>query len=298
MAERIVFNNQAAQHIQAYIDYCNVVGDNGGPLLSEKEYEALKKKQQENIKNRVYATWKNSKGMECKQIGPASMCFCGHRFKEHEYMMPKNKKVVCKNKQCSCPQFNYIPIFGSQDLKCVCHHSYTEHDPITKKCTKGQCGCNTRFQSSWLCTCGQKYNDHVTIIETRDERLAQGKPVDDIRPDGSAIPYMPGGVASFQALVDGADGYQAYIDELGGQKLALGYQQQKAIGDDPKKQKLQNLNKKFANQQQQQQQQQMDQLDQFVNENSGNQVVSKDSLLHLYNTPHIYGRAQIGYKKH
>lgn len=32
--------------------------------------------------------------MDCKAIGPASMCFCGHRFKEHEYMMPKNKKVL------------------------------------------------------------------------------------------------------------------------------------------------------------------------------------------------------------
>lgn len=25
------------------------------------------------------------------------MCFCGHRFKEHEYMMPKNKKVQLFN---------------------------------------------------------------------------------------------------------------------------------------------------------------------------------------------------------
>lgn len=27
-------------------------------------------------------------------VGPASMCFCGHRFKEHEYLNPKNKKVT------------------------------------------------------------------------------------------------------------------------------------------------------------------------------------------------------------
>lgn len=42
MAERIVFNNQAANHIQAYIDYHNLVGDNGGKMLSEKEYEEFK----------------------------------------------------------------------------------------------------------------------------------------------------------------------------------------------------------------------------------------------------------------
>lgn len=31
---------------------------------------------------------------------------------------------------------------------------------------------------------------------------------------GLNVPYMPGGVASFQSLVDGADGYEAYIDKL------------------------------------------------------------------------------------
>lgn len=46
MAERIVFNNQAAKHIQAYIDYNNIVGDaDGGKLMSEKEFEAFKKNQ-------------------------------------------------------------------------------------------------------------------------------------------------------------------------------------------------------------------------------------------------------------
>ena len=70
-------------------------------------------------------------------MGPASMCFCGHRYKEHEYLNPKNKKVICKRNKCSCPCFNHVPVFGSNDFKCLCKHSYTEHDPITKKCTKG-----------------------------------------------------------------------------------------------------------------------------------------------------------------
>lgn len=44
-------------------------------------------------KNRIYCTWKNAKGLDCKLVGPASMCFCGHRFKEHEFLEPKLKKV-------------------------------------------------------------------------------------------------------------------------------------------------------------------------------------------------------------
>jgi len=27
------------QHINAYIEYCNLVGDNGGKLMNEREYE-------------------------------------------------------------------------------------------------------------------------------------------------------------------------------------------------------------------------------------------------------------------
>ena len=44
MAERLTFDSQAAQHVQAYIDYVNIVGDNdGGKLMSEKEFEEYKK---------------------------------------------------------------------------------------------------------------------------------------------------------------------------------------------------------------------------------------------------------------
>lgn len=39
----------------------------------------------------------------------------------------------------------------------------------------------------------------MTIIETRDERIAAGKPVDDMMRLGGDmnVPYMPGGLASF-----------------------------------------------------------------------------------------------------
>ena len=45
MAERIILNSQAAQHVQAYIDYKNTVGNaDGGKLMTEKQYQEFKKK--------------------------------------------------------------------------------------------------------------------------------------------------------------------------------------------------------------------------------------------------------------
>ncbi len=32
-----------AMHINEYIEYCNLVGDNGGVLMSEKEFQDYKK---------------------------------------------------------------------------------------------------------------------------------------------------------------------------------------------------------------------------------------------------------------
>ena len=74
--------------------------------------------------------------------------------------------MFCKKPKCACPCFTHIPVFGSSDFKCLCKHSYTEHDPISKKCSKGMCGCN-KFASGWTCACGGKYGEHTTIFETR-----------------------------------------------------------------------------------------------------------------------------------
>lgn len=61
-------------------------------------------------------------------------------MKDHEYYLnPKNKdtkNVFCKVKGCSCQCFYYIPTHGSYDFKCLCKHSFKEHDPVTKKCKR------------------------------------------------------------------------------------------------------------------------------------------------------------------
>jgi len=49
-------------------------------------------------------------GMDCKMIGPASTCICGHRYKDHNYINPIDKKVHCKVKKCSCPCFYSVPV--------------------------------------------------------------------------------------------------------------------------------------------------------------------------------------------
>ena len=35
--------NQNVQHVNEYIEYCNLVGDNGGLVMSEKEFTEYKK---------------------------------------------------------------------------------------------------------------------------------------------------------------------------------------------------------------------------------------------------------------
>lgn len=49
-------------------------------------------------------------GADCKAIGPASQCFCGHRYKEHNFDNVYDKNVSCKDKRCKCKLFSYIPI--------------------------------------------------------------------------------------------------------------------------------------------------------------------------------------------
>lgn len=175
--ERLVIAKENEKHIQAYLEYRNIVGDDdGGKLMSEAEFEAYKKKVAEARKNHLYVYWINQKGFECKAIGPESMCFCGHRYKNHNFDNVKTKKINCKTAKCKCKLYEYIPVYGSNDVKCLCKHSYSLHDNITRKCTK--CTTCQTFGSKFTCNCTMTYDEHSTIIENREERLAKGKAVD------------------------------------------------------------------------------------------------------------------------
>jgi len=67
-------NGDAAKHVQAYIEYEQIVGSaDGGKLMSEKEFEEYKAKVREARKNRLYVNWRNMQtGQDCRTIGPAS----------------------------------------------------------------------------------------------------------------------------------------------------------------------------------------------------------------------------------
>jgi hypothetical protein len=219
--EHIQIPSQAARDVQAYLDYYNIVGDDdGGKMMSDAEFEAYKKKVAHARVNHLYVYYVNSKGNECKAIGPSSLCFCKHRFRNHNFDNIQNKKVNCK--QCKCQMFNYIPVHGSLVIKCDCHHSYEDHDPNTKKCLKG-CKC-TKFSSNYTCDCRMPYNSHSTVIETREERIKKGKKVDS----GNNMVAGAGGLTSFGDMVQGSyqDLYQDLLDGTAGMKL---------IGDDGKK---------------------------------------------------------------
>ena len=144
MAERLVIGGEAARHVQAYLEYEQIVGtDDGGRVMSEAEFEAYKARVREARKNRLYVNWRNMEtGADCKAIGPASQCFCSHRYKEHNFDNVNDKKVSCKDRKCKCRLFSYIPVFGSQDFRCMgCKHSCHLHDPVTRKCLKPGCKC-------------------------------------------------------------------------------------------------------------------------------------------------------------
>lgn len=126
---------QAARNVQAYLEYDAIVGNaDGGKMMSEKEFEEFKASVREARKNRLYVNWRNENGVDCKTIGPASTCFCGHRYKQHDFDAVKTRKIKCREAKCKCVMFDYVPVYGSRDLKCLCKHSFKDHDAKTKLC--------------------------------------------------------------------------------------------------------------------------------------------------------------------
>ena len=140
--------------------------------------------------------------------------------------------MVCKIKGCKCKCYEYIPVHGSYDFKCLCKHSYKVHDPNTKQCKK--CNKCSGFNSTWSCSCLLKYSDHVTIIETLQERVHNGKPlteVEQILMDPMIHGQLgPPQLNSFMDLVDGAERYGARVEKMEEERKALGYKQNPALG--------------------------------------------------------------------
>ena len=197
--------------------------DDNGKMMTDAEFEAYKKKVAGVRANHLYVFYCNKNGQECKAIGPSSLCFCKHRFRNHNFDNVENKKVNCKN--CKCKLFNYMPVHGSMDIKCSCKHSYEDHDPVSKKCIK--CKMCPKFSSNYTCDCGMPYDLHFTQIETRKERMSKGKAVDS----GNNLVAGIGGIGSFTNMVGSA--YNEYYQDLleGNESGKLPMEQKHYLGD-------------------------------------------------------------------
>lgn len=203
----MILPQDAMKHVDAYMEYRQLVGDSdGGRLLDEREYEELREKACD-VSRRLWVFWVEDSGLECKAVGPASSCFCGHRYREHSWAdYPETKKLRCKMPGCSCQAYSYVPVKGSGDLKCsTCRQSYLDHDPKSKRCLRGK----GSFTSSYSCSCHSSYDRHRTVVQTQQERELLGKATGTPWMHQAAAEHLPtahmGGVGGFTALADGID---------------------------------------------------------------------------------------------
>lgn len=165
---------------------------------------------------RIFVNWRNMEtGLDCKAIGPQSMCLCTHRYNEHDWGDFENRRVRCKMPGCGCKCFSYVPVRGSGDLKCShCKRSYTEHNPMTHGCPSGDGG---TFTSDHICSCTSTYAKHRTIFESRTERIQAGRAVTSAWMDKAVKEGLPvchlGGILGFTSLADGADRAMAGLEQ-------------------------------------------------------------------------------------
>lgn len=197
---------EASASLDAYVEYRRTVGDDdGGTLFTPEEYENYKKTVlAARIKNRLYTSWVSSTGMDCKLIGPETICFCQHRYKQHKTdfkELPSTRPILlpCRIARCGCASYHYVPVNGSQPIRCHCKHYSDDHSVIEPfKCKKSSCGKCFGFSSSYTCGCQEPYHTHYILVETESEREARGHPI------GQPTPYAAmGGLTGFSSLAEG-----------------------------------------------------------------------------------------------
>ncbi|XP_051641924.1 protein FAM221A [Manacus candei] len=193
-----------AEALEEYAEYRRIVGDDdGGKLFTPEEYEEYKRKVLPiRLQNRLYVSWRSPTGMDCKLVGPETLCFCTHRYKQHKTdyeVLPKERPICvpCRVRCCPCQSYHYVPLNGTQPIRCRCKHFADQHSAAPGfPCNS--CSKCSGFHSCFTCACGQPTYAHETVVETKEERLAQGKPV------GQDVPYAAmGGLTGFSSLAEG-----------------------------------------------------------------------------------------------
>ncbi|XP_030003936.1 protein FAM221A [Sphaeramia orbicularis] len=215
--ERVRLDQSALRAVDEYWEYRRIVGDDdGGTLLTPEQYEEYKRKVLPlRMKNRLYVSFGVPGGIDCKFIGPETQCFCTHRYKQHKTdfeVIPSGRPLAlpCQVRGCQCSTYEFVPRNGPTPVRCKCKHLPQDHSEaaghLCKKCTS----CSG-FQSPFTCGCGQPSYAHQTLVETKAEREARGRPL------GRDVPYAAmGGLTGFSSLIDGYLAMEA--SDLGGLK--------------------------------------------------------------------------------
>uniref|UniRef100_UPI0037E73054 protein FAM221A n=1 Tax=Semicossyphus pulcher TaxID=241346 RepID=UPI0037E73054 len=202
--ETIRLDKSALEAVDDYWEYRRIVGDDdGGKLFTPEQYEEYKRKVlPQRMKNRLYVSYGVLGSIDCKLIGPETQCFCTHRFKQHKTEfeeVPSERPLAlpCRVRGCQCVGYEYVPRIGPNRVRCRCKHLPEDHseamDHLCKKCSS----CSG-YQSPYICGCGQASSAHQTLVETKQERKARG------RPTGRDVPYAAmGGLTGFSSLMDG-----------------------------------------------------------------------------------------------
>ncbi|XP_075273568.1 protein FAM221A isoform X2 [Opisthocomus hoazin] len=166
---------------EEYAEYRRIVGDDdGGKLFTPEEYEYQRKVLPIRLQNRLYVSWRSPAGMDCKLVGPEALCFCTHRVS-----------------RCPCQSYHCVPLNGTQPVRCRCKHFADQHS-AAPGFSCNSCSKCSGFHSCFTCACGQSTYAHETVVETKQKRLAQGKPV------GQDVPYAAmGGLTGFSSLAEG-----------------------------------------------------------------------------------------------
>jgi len=131
------YGPNAMAHVDAYWEYKKIVGDDdGGVMFTPEQYEKYKREViPKRLKNRLFVSWVNPDGMDCKCVGPETLCRCGHRYHQHKTdfdALPESRPILlpCQASGCRCKAYNYVPKNGSQSIRCRCKHFTEEHDII------------------------------------------------------------------------------------------------------------------------------------------------------------------------
>uniref|UniRef100_A0A8C3CH20 Protein FAM221A n=1 Tax=Cairina moschata TaxID=8855 RepID=A0A8C3CH20_CAIMO len=196
-------NSFAETHV-VFLQARRIVGDDdGGKIFTPEEYEEYKRKVLPiRLQNRLYVSWRSPTGMDCKLVGPETLCFCTHRYKQHKTdyeVIPKDRPICvpCRVSRCQCQSYHYVPLNGTQPIRCRCKHFADQHS-AAPGFSCNSCSKCSGFHSCFTCGCGQPTYAHETVVETKQERLAQGKPV------GQDVPYAAmGGLTGFSSLAEG-----------------------------------------------------------------------------------------------